>query len=237
MANDIGKRILRSGFGAALASTTIATYIRLVEASSRRDFIGRENVASLLRSPAGFILAFWHCRLLMGPSVRGETDKQVFMLNSAHRDGAIAANAIKGFGIQSIRGSAADPKKPHKDKSGAPAIAAMINALEVGAIVGLTPDGPRGPAEVAKIGIIKLAALSGAPIVPAAYSASRGPRLDTWDRFLLAAPFSKICFVTRPALIVDKGADAQALETSRIALERELTAAAQIADEKVGRQR
>lgn len=232
---SFSKRILHSALAGRIASGAIAAYIRLVEATSRSEYIGREHADTLLQSENGFILAFWHSRLLMCPAIRGETQKPVFMLISTHRDGEIIANAVRGFGVELIRGSAADPKKPEKDKSGAPAVAEMISALEKGSIVGMTPDGPRGPAEMAKIGAIKLAAFSGAPILPVAYSASRGPRLKTWDRFLLAMPFSKLAFAARPPIHVERGADAAAIEAARLSLENELTAAARIADATVGR--
>ena len=226
---------MRSRFAARIASSAISSYIRFVTATSSKEFIGREHADALLAGEKGFILAFWHSRLLMGPAIRGESKKRVFMLISTHRDGEIIANAVKGFGVELIRGSAANPKKPEKNKSGAPAVADMIAAIEEGAIVGMTPDGPRGPAETAKIGAVKLAAYTGAPILPAAYSSSRGPRLATWDRFLLAAPFSRLAFAVRPPIHVERGADASALATARMALEAELTAAARIADEAAGR--
>lgn len=229
------KRFLRSEFAGRAASVLIAIYIRVVDATSSKRFFGRDLVDDLLSSKNGFILAFWHSRLMMAPAVRGETDQPVFMLISTHRDGEIISNAVKGFGIKMIRGSAADPKKPEKNKSGAPAVAEMIAALRSGAVVGITPDGPRGPAEVAKIGAIKLASYSGAPILPVAYSSSRGPRLRTWDRFLLAAPFSKLAFVARPPFHIDRNADAAALESARLLLQSELQMAAKIADEAVGR--
>ncbi|MCB2112450.1 MAG: lysophospholipid acyltransferase family protein [Parvularculaceae bacterium] len=229
------KRFMRSRAAGAAASGAIAFYIRLVEATSSSRFIGREHADALLNSDKGFILAFWHSRLLMAASLRGETDRTVKMLISTHRDGEIIARAVKGFGIEMIRGSAADPKKPEKNKSGAPAILAMMEALETGAIVGMTPDGPRGPAETAKIGAIKLAARTGAPILAGAYSASRGRRLQTWDRFLLAAPFSRLTFAARPAIHVERNADADGLEAYRRRLESELKEAARIADEAAGR--
>lgn len=229
------RTLIRSPLAGAVASGAIAGYIRLVEATSRTDHIGREHADALLASGKGFIVAFWHARLLMGATIRGETDRAATMLISAHRDGEIIANAVRGFGVDLIRGSAADPKKPERNKSGASAVAGMIGALEQGSIVGVTPDGPRGPAEVAKVGVIKLAALSGAPILPGAYSASKGPRLGTWDRFLLPSPFSRLVFAARPPIRVDRHADAAALESARARLEAELKAAARIADEAAGR--
>ena len=229
------KRILRSEFAGRAASVLIAIYIRIVDATSGKLFSGREHVDNLLSSEKGFILAFWHSRLMMAPALRGETDQPVFMLISTHRDGEIIARAVEGFGIKMIRGSAADPKKPEKDKSGAPAVAEMITALQAGAIVGITPDGPKGPAEVAKVGAVKLASFSGAPVIPVAYSSSRGARLRTWDRFLLAAPFSKLAFAARPPIHIDRDADAAALERARLLLQSELRMATRIADEAVGR--
>lgn len=226
---------MRSPAAGATASGAIALYMRLIEATSSKTFIGQNHADALLKSDKGFIIAFWHSRLLMGASLRGETQKPVKMLISAHRDGEIIARAVKGFGIDLIRGSAADPKKPEKNKSGAPAVAEMIAALNAGAIVGMTPDGPRGPAEIAKMGAIKLAARTGAPILPGAYSASRGRRLKTWDRFLLAAPFSRLAFAARPPIHVEQDADAAGFEAARRRLETELKEAARIADEAAGR--
>lgn len=231
----LSKRLLKSAIAGRVASRFIAAYIGAVGKTSKSEFIGRENADALLASDKGFILAFWHARLLMGPAIRGETDKKAYMLISNHRDGDLIAEAVRGFGVELIRGSAADPKKPEKNKSGASAIGEMLAALEAGGVVGMTPDGPRGPAQTAKIGAVKLAAFSGVPILPAAYSASRGPRLGSWDRFLLAAPFSRLAFAARPPIHVERDASPEALEQARRKLEMELNLAAMIADEAVGR--
>jgi lysophospholipid acyltransferase (LPLAT)-like uncharacterized protein len=230
------KNALRSRAAGQVASAAISAYIRLVAGSSKIDFLGREHGDLLMASEKGVILAFWHGRLLMGPIVRRETTRPVHMLISAHRDGEIIASAVRGFGLEMIRGSAADPKKPEKNKSGAPAVAAMVEALSQGSIVGMTPDGPRGPRERAKIGPIKLAEMTGCPILPASYSASLGWRLNSWDRFMLAAPFSRIVFAARPPIHVERGASGEALEAARQRLEAELNAASAAADEAAGRE-
>jgi lysophospholipid acyltransferase (LPLAT)-like uncharacterized protein len=222
---SFGKRLLKSPAAGAAVSAGVGAYIRLVDATSRRDLIGREHADRLLQSDKGFILAFWHARLLMGPIIRRETDRPVSMLISAHRDGEMIAAAVKGFGIDMIKGSAADPKKPEKNKSGAPAVAAMVEALKAGKIVGMTPDGPRGPAEVAKIGAIRLAAMTGAPILPAGYAAMGAARLNTWDRFVLTFPFSHMVFAARPPIHVEAEAGPDALELARQRLEHEIKGA------------
>ena len=228
------KKFLKSAFVLHAASALIGAYIRLVYATSRWTVIGREHVDA---AQGGAILAFWHGRLLMGAAIRRQTGRQVYMLISAHRDGEIIARGVSGFGVEYIRGSAANPNKPGKNKSGASAIAQMIAALEDGAIVGFTPDGPRGPGERAKPGIVRLAQLSGAPIIPAAYSISRGKHLSSWDRFLLAAPFSRGYYVAGAPIRVPADADAEQREAVRASLENALNQVTRDADERAGRRK
>ena len=81
------KRLYRSTFAMRLASLCIGAYIRLVQATSRWTVEGFEHFDDAAGEGHGVILAFWHGRLLMAPAVRGKTDRRVFMLISAHRDG------------------------------------------------------------------------------------------------------------------------------------------------------
>lgn len=230
------KRLSQSAVSMRIASLAIGAYIRLVHGTSRWTLSGREHFDQAHQNGQGVILAFWHGRMLMGPMVRRETGARVFMLISAHRDGEIIANAVKGFGVEFIRGSAANPKKPGKEKSGASAIAQMVAALNDGAVVGFTPDGPRGPAERVKPGVIRLAQMSGAPIMPAAYSASRGKHMNSWDRFLLAAPFSKGYYQAAEPIYVPADASAEKLEAIRQELEQALLGVTADVDRRAGRQ-
>lgn len=218
------KRLAKSAFVMRLAAFLIGFYIRLVHATSRWTMSGFENFENAAKEGDGVILAFWHGRLLMAPTVRRETDRRVFMLISAHRDGEIIAKGVKGFGVEFIRGSASNKDKPGKEKRGASAIAQMVAALEAGNVVGFTPDGPTGPGEKVKPGVIRLAQLSGAPIIPAAYSVSRGKHLKTWDRFLLAAPFSKGYYHAGPAIRVPADASDEEREQLRREVEKALRA-------------
>ena len=228
------RRMLQSAFAGRIASALITLYIRFVFATSSWTFVGREPVDALLKTGEGVIFAFWHQRLLMVAGLRRETDRMVRMLISSNRDGEIIANAVRPFGVGFIRGSAANPRKKDKDKGGAQALAEMIAALRNGEIVGVTPDGPRGPSRRAQPGVVRLAQMSGAPIVAIAFSTSRAMRLDTWDRFFLAAPFSRGVFAGGGAPIrVGPGPDA--LEAARIDLERALNRAADEADRRAGR--
>lgn len=228
------KKITKSAAAAKLAAFLIKAYIRLVHATSRWQFTGKENFEAGLARGKGVILVFWHGRLLMAPMVRRETDRRVYMLVSAHRDGEIIANAVRPFGIDFIRGSAANRKKPGQNKSGAPAILQMTAALEAGDVVGMTPDGPRGPAERVQPGVVRLAMRTGASIVPAAYSVSNGRQLGTWDRFLLAGPFSRGVYVAGEPIEFSTHGE-MPVERAMEIVEKALTTITAKADEIAGR--
>ncbi|MEO0398099.1 MAG: lysophospholipid acyltransferase family protein [Pseudomonadota bacterium] len=228
------KRFAKSAFAAKAASRLVAFYIRLVQATSKITVVGVDNVRALENADQrGFIIAFWHARLLMAPAVRKEVSRPFRMLISTHRDGEIIASAVKGFDIGFVRGSTANAKKTFKNKSGARAVGQMIDAIENGEVVGVTPDGPRGPAEKAQIGIIRLAAMTGAPIIPVACAASRAKRLNTWDRFLLVLPFSKIAAVAGPPIAIGELNDPEAVATARHTLEVALAKVVQEAEDLV----
>ena len=81
-------------------------------------------------------------------------------------------------------------RKPKKDKGGARAIAEAVRLLRSGTAVCITPDGPRGPAEQVSPGAILIAQRAEVPILPYALAARPVIRLNSWDRFIIAFPFS-----------------------------------------------
>lgn len=217
-------------------SLLIVGYIRLVAATTRWTMVDREEADRLNAGADGFIIAFWHNRLMMGAVLRKLTRKRVFMLSSNHPDAEIIVNAARRLGVEFIRGSAANPKKQGRDKGGSSALLQMVAAIRQGDIVGVTPDGPRGPREVVHPGVIKLAQLTGAPILPGAYSVTRGRFLDSWDRFLFPFPFGKGWYVGEPAIAAPKPDATKAeLEETRVALGAALSRAAERADALAGR--
>ena len=113
----------------------------------------------------------------------------------------------------------------------------MLKRLEAGDCVGITPDGPRGPAMVASIGIVNLARLAGAPIVPIVCATSRRKVLNTWDRFHLALPFGRGVFVWGEPIEIASDLDAAGLEQARLLVETRMNEMAREADRRVGHAR
>jgi hypothetical protein len=100
----------------------------------------------------------------------------------------------------------------------------MLATLQEGCSVALTADVPK-VARVAGIGIIKLAQLSGRPILPVAVATSRRKVLDNWDRTAINLPFSRLAMVAGDPVTVPADPDGATLEASRQALETRLNRA------------
>src|SRR5690606_9214875 len=112
------------------------------------------------------------------------THRKAVVLASASHDGAALASAMAVFGLGAVRGSSS--------RRGVAALIALKRALKSGVDVCITPDGPRGPRYGLQPGVVKLAASSGAPIIPIHVRFSSAWRLNTWDRFVLPKPFSRV---------------------------------------------
>jgi lysophospholipid acyltransferase (LPLAT)-like uncharacterized protein len=219
------RRIFRSDRLRRFVCWLISLYVRFVYATSRWRVVGGDIPRRLHESRQPFILAFWHGRLLMMPMAWDRSVK-IHMLISAHRDGRMIADAVKHFGIGSIAGSSS--------RGGSSALRQMVKQLKAGDCVGITPDGPRGPAMQASSGIIVTARLAAAPVVPLAYASRARRVLRSWDLFHLAFPFTSGVFVWGDPIVVRADADGTELERCRRLVEDRLNAAGAEADRLVG---
>jgi lysophospholipid acyltransferase (LPLAT)-like uncharacterized protein len=164
------------------------------------------------------IFCLWHSELLCHMwNFRG---LGIVVLISEHGDGEIAARAAASMGYHTIRGSSS--------RGAERALLALVRAVEEGAHVAVTPDGPRGPAESFAPGALIAAQRSGAPIVLLRATASRCWRLRSWDRFIIPKPFARVTIVVGAPEPVQAGtARAAAAEAPRFqALMRALPEAA-----------
>lgn len=147
----------------------------------RWEFVGERYTPE----SAPFLLSFWHARILMMPyAVHGWEGP---MLISEHKDGAFIADAVALMGIQSSRGSST--------RGGARAFLQMIRLARQGKTLGITPDGPKGPAQVVQMGTVKIAMKSGLPMRSVCYASNRYWRAKSWDAFYIPKPFSRGVFI------------------------------------------
>ncbi len=176
-----------------LAAFLITTYVRLVWLTSTWEFLGKEHPDPYWQQNKPLIGCFWHGRLLMMFKV-WFGKHPLHMLTSNHADGRILAQTIENFGFKGIAGSSS--------KGGRKAFLAIVKILHLGESVGITPDGPRGPRYTVSPGVIRMARLGNAAILPVTYSSTKGIFMKTWDRFFLPLPFGKGVFIYGPVFDV-----------------------------------
>ncbi|MDE2164982.1 MAG: lysophospholipid acyltransferase family protein [Alphaproteobacteria bacterium] len=225
---DWTNRVLRRDDVRRFLCWLVSLYIRLVRLTGAWITDGGAVPAEFHAGKRPFILAFWHGRLLMMPCA-WERRVPIHMLISGHRDGRIIADAVRHFGIDSIAGSTTS--------GGSGALRAMVRHLKDGECVGITPDGPDGPAMRASSGIVAVARLAGAPVVPLAYATRRRRILDTWDRFHLPLPCSRGTFIWGEPIVIPPELDDAGIERYRALIEQRLNAITAEADRRVGRER
>jgi lysophospholipid acyltransferase (LPLAT)-like uncharacterized protein len=227
------KRFARSRLVQTTIGVVAAEYLRFVWNTSR-SVLEPADIYERMIPDLPVIIAMWHGQHFMVPFIRRHHPAKVLV--SRHRDGEINAIAAARLGVGTIRGSG-DTGGRFDLKGGVGAFQVMLATLQEGCTVALTADVPK-VARVAGIGIIKLAQLSGRPILPAAVVTSRRKVLDNWDRTSINLPFSRLAMVAGDPITVPAGADSATLESSRQALETSLNRATarayELADRKSG---
>lgn len=219
------RRLLRNRRLRHAACWVIHYYIRLVYRTNRWTVEAEEFPRQLLAAGRPFIGAFWHGRMMMIP-LGWRRRARMHMLISAHRDGRIIADAVAYFGIDAIAGSTR--------RGGSAALRTMLKRLKEGDCVAITPDGPRGPAMSASIGIINVARLGQVPIVPITYATSRRHIAATWDRFHIALPFGRGVFLWGEPIEIAADLDESGLESARRLVEQRMSDMVREADRRVG---
>jgi hypothetical protein len=167
-----------------------AHLVKLLAYTLRIRVEGQDRVDALVHADRRIILAFWHRRLLMMPLAYAwkrvaadGTARGVAILSSDSKDGERSAATWRHFGIHAVRGTASE--------DGAKALVRMIRAVKDGWDFGITPDGPRGPRQVLKPGVVALARRTGAWIVPVTVAYGARIELKTWDAMPIPLPFSR----------------------------------------------
>jgi lysophospholipid acyltransferase (LPLAT)-like uncharacterized protein len=190
--------------------------IPLVNALSRTyrvETVGLENKEEIEKNEGNIIYAFWHQRFFYFISHFKDTKARILI--SLSRDGEYIAKAIKGFGYVPIRGSSS--------RRGFESSKEMLETLKEGYPIGIATDGPRGPARVAKPGIVLLAKHSGVPILPVTVGVKSRWTFKSWDRFIIPKPFTKVCLMFGKPIIIRGDADDVEVEAKRAELEKILS--------------
>ena len=187
----------------------VTAFFSLQQHFTRIANINHPNVKNCL-------YALWHNHQCC---VYGFPDKpNTNVMVSRSKDGEVVARAIHdAFGFKIVRGS--------KDRKGAvEATKQMIEALKHGDSGAIMVDGPRGPQYVVKDGVIKIAKLSGVPIVPVAWYSTNFNliKLPSWDRLEMPVGDVRLVNLYGEPIYVPADGDDENDEKIRLELEAKL---------------
>ncbi|MES2526773.1 MAG: lysophospholipid acyltransferase family protein [Bdellovibrionota bacterium] len=139
--------------------------------------------------PKGAVaIGCWHEQMIAFLSIHSGSFPYMAMA-SRSKDGEYAAFIARKMGFIPVRGSS---RKRGKDKGGKEAIDIYISNMLEGGRGGITMDGPKGPRHTVKPGIVIIAQKTGAMILPGAAFAQKYWEFNSWDKFKLPKPFSRI---------------------------------------------
>jgi hypothetical protein len=158
---------------------------------------GADHYLRYRREGQNVVFVFWHGQLL--PLVHYHRHEGIVVLVSEHADGEYITRIVERLGFRTARGSST--------RGGSRGLRELIRAARQGRDLALTPDGPRGPARVFKPGALVAAQLTGLPVVLVAAAASSAWTFESWDRFLVPRPLSRIRIVYGEPVHVPRDAD------------------------------
>ena len=210
--------------------STVARYIRFVHRTSWQTKAMTETLEQHYHNHP-CIVAMWHGQFMLLPLIKPPFIPVDIML-ARHRDAEIMAETLKHFDMQLIRGAGAGSRS--KDRGGAHAYMAAVQALRDGRTVAMTADVPGGQARYAGLGIVMVARQSGRPILPVAIATSRYLSLNTWSRLTINLPFAGLGFAVGPMVRVPREATQAELEHYRQAVEVSLNQATVAAFARAG---
>ncbi len=151
----------------------------------RFEVTAEEGVTPVLfgEKPGPEIYCFWHQCVL--PCTLYFRRSRAVILISRSFDGELITRILRMFGFDAVRGSSS--------RGAREGLLGLKRIIESGHTAIFTADGPRAPIYRTKMGPIKLAQITGAPIGAFHLQPEHAWVLRSWDHFLIPKPFTRIC--------------------------------------------
>jgi lysophospholipid acyltransferase (LPLAT)-like uncharacterized protein len=128
------------------------------------------------------IYCFWH-QCVLPCAVYYRTTGATILISRSF-DGELITRTLRLFGFDAVRGSSS--------RGAREGLLGLKDVIESGRPAIFTADGPRGPIYETKMGPIKLAQMTGAPIGAFHLQPQRAWAMNSWDKFLVPKPFTRI---------------------------------------------
>jgi hypothetical protein len=168
----------------AVVPRVVWALLRVVSLTWRFETIAEPGVTPLPfgRGAGPEIYCFWHQCVL--PCAVYFRQTRATILISRSFDGELITRVLNIFGFRAVRGSSS--------RGAREGLLGLKQVIESGSPAIFTADGPRGPIYETKMGPIKLAQMTGAPIGAFHLQPQHAWVMGSWDRFLVPKPFTRI---------------------------------------------
>lgn len=174
----------RQRLALAVVPRVMWALIGLVGRTWRFEVIAEDGVKPVVfgEKAGPEIYCFWHQCVL--PCTIYFRRSHAVILISRSFDGELITRILRMFGFGAVRGSSS--------RSAKEGLLGLKDVIESGRTAIFTADGPRGPIYRTKMGPIKLAQITGAPIGAFHLQPEHAWTMRSWDRFLVPKPFTRI---------------------------------------------
>ena len=168
----------------AVVPHVVSALVWITGLTWRFEVIAEDGVIPVLygQRPGPEIYCFWHQCVL--PCTVYFRKSLAVILISRSFDGELITRILLKFGFGAVRGSSS--------RGAREGLLGLKRIIENGRTAIFTADGPRGPIYQTKMGPIKLAQSTGAPIGAFHLEPERAWTINSWDRFLVPKPFTRI---------------------------------------------
>ena len=177
-------------------------------------FEGKDTVKNHLKNKGRVVIAFWHQRFFGIFHFPKTFRRPICVMISQSRDGDFVANIAERMGWIPARGSSS--------RGGRDALKTIVDELIKNRFAAHVVDGPTGPPHIIKPGLISMAQQSGAAICPTYVFYKNGWIFNSWDRFIVPKPFSKVVIRFGPLESVPKNMDPEEFEKIRLHIEQKM---------------
>ena len=187
--------------------------VKALSATYRIRLYDPENEQTVLDRHQSLVYASWHQRFFPGITFFSSR-KPIAIMISQSRDGEMVARVVDILGWRSVRGSST--------RGGVAALKQLKNLARAGYKIGHIVDGPKGPFGYVKPGLLRIAQVAGKPVVPTITSAQKKWVFNSWDRFMVPKPFSRVIIRFGKAIDVPAELGGEAFEQKRVSIEQRL---------------
>lgn len=194
----------------AVVPRLVWALVRAVGMTWRFEVIAAEGVTPLIngRGAGARIFCFWH-QCVLPCAIYYRTTHGTILISRSF-DGELVTRVLGLFGFRAVRGSSS--------RGAREGLLGLARVIESGEPAIFTADGPRGPIYQTKMGPIKLAQLTGAPIGAFHLEPERAWTMRSWDRFLVPKPFTRIVVSWGPWTQVPVDLEPEQFESKRAEL-------------------